>query len=51
MSSSEAVQALSPAAADGVNLSKNLSSSTGTGMTSVLFFSPATSTTVYSNRS
>jgi hypothetical protein len=32
-------------------LSKNRSSSTGTGMTSVLFFSPATSTTVCSSRS
>src|SRR5689334_13852740 len=42
---------LSPAGADGVNLSKNRSSSTGTGMTSVLFFSAATSTTVCSSRS
>ena len=42
---------LSPAGADGVNLSKNRSSSTGTGMTRVLFFSAATSTTVCSSRS
>src|SRR5580700_6546735 len=35
----------------GVIFSKNRSSSTGTGMTSVLFFSPATSTTVCSSRS
>ena len=35
----------------GVDLSKNLSSSTGTGMTSVLLRSPATSTTVCSSRS
>jgi hypothetical protein len=42
----------SPAAGPvGVTFSKNRSSSTGTGMTSVLFFSPATSTTVCSSRS
>jgi hypothetical protein len=35
----------------GVIFSKNRSSSTGTGMISVLFFSPATSTTVCSSRS
>ena len=35
----------------GVIFSKNLSSSTGTGMTSVLFCSPATSTAVCSSRS
>ena len=35
----------------GVIFSKNLSSSAGTGMTSVLFCSPATSTTVCSSRS
>src|SRR5438067_13156392 len=51
-SASEAESAadlLSPAAAGGVSLSKNRSSSTGTGMTSVLFFSAATSTTVCSS--
>ena len=41
----------SPAPDDGVNLSKNLSSSTGIGMTSVLLRSAATSTTVCSSRS
>ena len=39
------------AGAAGVNLSKNRSSSTGTGMTSVLLRSAATSTTVCSSRS
>ncbi len=40
-----------PRARWGVNLSKNRSSSTGTGMTRVLFFSAATSTTVCNSRS
>src|SRR5260370_21231546 len=39
------------AAGPGAIFSKNLSSSTGMGMTSVLFRSPATSTTVCSSRS
>jgi hypothetical protein len=52
VSPKSASEAEGPAAGPaGVILSKNRSSSTGTGMTRVLFFSPATSTTVCSSRS